>query len=342
MTEDKWFGFVISAASRRNCTGVRVRSFHACVAGDPHCGKRDLFDTHLRSSLTTPNLSSSFSKASDQEKAPSLDNLTITCVMEATVSIATSECLVNPVLPNVLEAVREGMVQMTSALEAGQNHTAAVIAAHSLSHLVRDSASLSTIVCEHETLLNRLLRACHPQEANSIDLHIVVLLLCVVDKTFHVDGSMALTNAVTGIQSAVLPITAWEDASVTMPDNCTTRNMTIDKLLHFRAILFSRMHMMVQARADIRRAFQEMQELEIVDAELEHDLDSWNAVRGENEFSCAVCGKTSARCFCSRCRGINCCSEDCQIQDWNSGHRELCAMVEAIMDRIRPPSEPNP
>lgn len=47
-------------------------------------------------------------------------------------------------------------------------------------------------------------------------------------------------------------------------------------------------------------------------------------------LTCVVCHKpTKSRRRCSRCKSMNYCSKECQVQHWNDGHKSECRPVDA-------------
>jgi len=50
-----------------------------------------------------------------------------------------------------------------------------------------------------------------------------------------------------------------------------------------------------------------------------------NKERIENRFTCKVCSKTGKKLKkCGRCKEVYYCSRDCQVEDWEAGHKNTC------------------
>jgi len=117
-----------------------------------------------------------------------------------------------------------------------------------------------------------------------------------------------------------------------MQDAVHYKGFPLDKMLHMRAILYSRCAVFKQARINIKKAVEKLHLRGGIDADMEADHAMWmDPIHKSKKALCRECGEP-APMTCKRCHCAQYCSEACQDRNWRKDHKFWCKSIKVCLD----------
>ena len=153
----------------------------------------------------------------------------------------------------------------------------------------------------------------------NLDLLVLKTFLSVLDQS-----KVALVT-VCGIFSVTTLIACMQDA-------VHYKGFPLDRMLHMRAILYSRCHVFKQARIDIKNAVKKLCLRGGIDAEMEAHCVIWmDPIHKSKKALCRECRKPAPK-TCLRCHCAQYCSRACQDTNWRKDHKTWCRGIKACLE----------
>jgi hypothetical protein len=236
-------------------------------------------------------------------------------------------------------AAKQAFETAASAFERGECRSATIALVHAFACTNASVATFQVLLCENNniSLCNQV--ANNYTEDRSVDRQVLLMAMAAADQ--EPPGSderlLSLKNAAIGLTASTFILAVLQDRNLkhlgsTIPE---LRAITSWRVHHYRAIFFSRMYIMREAKRDMAKAYTLMKQAEDEDVELEGDYREYQQYRGENKYGCVLCGKVGGLFKCTRCEELSYCGEVCQRRHWEGGHRDYCDQLRRIVEETK-------
>ena len=176
-------------------------------------------------------------------------------------------------------------------------------------------------------------------DTNSVDHHLLVMVMTSAHpETPGIENRLVtMKQVMIGMYSTcnvLYTLDARENQHFGSPQMVDGRFLSRWKLLHYRAIFFSRLYAFRWAKKDSATAHRLMVSCHESDQEVESDFQHYATYSKEKKYTCAVCGRlpTENLFACSKCKVLSYCGRECQKLHWKKGgHKQSCNFLMLIV-----------